>query len=91
MAFYTIENPDHEPVTADIGGRDEWALAQLVQAGADGCTPITNPAPRWAAYVHNLRGMGIQIETLTEKHGGAFPGNHARYILRSQVMKGGAA
>ena len=77
-----------------VSGRDRWALEQLRKAGAEGCTPIHNPAPRWAAYVHDLRALGVEIETITEPHEGEFPGTHARYVLRSGVSlgwKGGAA
>jgi len=53
-----------------------------------------NPAPRWSAYVHNLRESGVEIETVTEPHGGDFAGHHGRYVLRCGVSpdwKGGAA
>jgi hypothetical protein len=66
-------------------GRDAWALAELVKAGPDGCTPITHPGPRWSGYVLKLRKMGVNIETVTEKHGGTFAGHHARYVLRSPI------
>ncbi len=67
-------------------GRNAWALAELIKAGEKGCTPITHPGPRWSAYVHRLRHEhGLDIETIHEVHGGAFPGNHARYVLRSAV------
>lgn len=74
-----------------LSGRKAWALERLIEAGATGCTPITQPAPRWASYVHELRRMGIDIETITEPHGGPYPGTHARYVLRSIVVKGGDA
>lgn len=66
-------------------GRNAWAMRELVQSGRKGCTSIDNPAPAWAAYVQNLRGMGFDIETVTEPHGGPFKGHHGRYILRSDV------
>ena len=66
-------------------GRARWALDRLREAGPAGCTPIHEPAPRWSAYVHVLRGLGIDIETVREAHGGAFPGHHARYVLRCIV------
>lgn len=69
----------------DLHGREAWALLHLVAAGAKGCTPIDNPGPRWSAYVYKLRQRGIAIETVNERHGGAFAGNHARYVLRSRV------
>lgn len=75
--------PDGTPLKAV--GRDAWACLALVAAGARGCTPITTPGPRWSAYVHNLRRLGLVIETIHERHDGAFPGHHARYVLRSTV------
>ncbi|MBZ0129635.1 MAG: hypothetical protein K8F59_11015 [Rhodobacteraceae bacterium] len=76
-----------------VSGRDRWALEELRRAGDKGCTPIDNPAPRWSAYVFNLRELGLEIETLSEPHGGDFAGHHGRYVLRSGVTpdwKGGA-
>lgn len=69
-----------------LTGRDAWALSELIRAGKKGCTPIDNPGPRWSAYVHKLRHeYGLKIDTVHENHGGAFPGTHARYVLRTQV------
>ena len=69
-----------------ISGRIAWALAELAKAGANGCTPIDTPGPRWSDYVYKLKKEGISVETVTEKHGGAFAGHHARYVLRSPVQ-----
>jgi hypothetical protein len=66
-------------------GRNAWALSKLIGAGEKGCTPIDTPGPRWSAYIHNLRGDGLDIETVTERHGGPYTGTHARYVLRSPV------
>ncbi|MCC0035340.1 MAG: hypothetical protein H6887_08785 [Hoeflea sp.] len=66
-------------------GRDAWALLELEREGERGCTPITTPGPRWSAYVFNLRGMGLIIETIHESHEGPFPGTHARYVLHSPI------
>lgn len=68
-----------------VRGRDAWALRELVGAGARGCTSIDHPGPRWSGYVHKLRRAGLAIDTIHEKHGGEFPGRHARYVLRSRV------
>lgn len=68
-----------------VFGREAWALLQLIAAGERGVTPIDRPAPRWSAYVHDLRRLGIAIETVHEPHGGPFAGTHARYVLRSPV------
>lgn len=76
-----------------VAGRNRWALENLRRAGPEGCTPINNPAPRWSAYVWNLRELGVEIETITEPHGGDFAGHHARYVLRCHVVvawEGGA-
>ena len=72
-------------ITITARGRVLWALERLVAAGGRGCTPITEPGPRWAAYVHNLRGLGVPIDTIHEEHTGDFPGTHARYVLRASV------
>lgn len=92
--LYTVRNGDGEAFQILVSGRDRWALEELRKAGPKGCTPIDTPAPRWAAYVHDLRSIGVQIETLHEPHEGPFPGFHGRYVLRSTVTqgrKGGAA
>ena len=72
--------------TFTVKGRDAWALLELVKAGANGCTPIDSPGPRWSGYVFNLkRTHGLNIETRHEPHRGRFPGTHARYVLLSAV------
>lgn len=68
-----------------VAGREAWALGKLIVAGPKGLTPIDTPAPRWSHYVFLLRQRGIDIETIREPHGGPFPGQHARYVLRSDV------
>jgi hypothetical protein len=85
---YSVRTTDGGAFVILASGRVQWALNQLRKAGATGCTPVTNPAPRMAAYVHTLRGMGVEIETITETHEGDFPGHHARYVLRSDVSLG---
>lgn len=84
-APYRITPSAGEAFRVTVSGRDQWALDRLRKAGRKGCTPITEPAPRWSAYVHNLRKLGVEIETITEPHEGDFPGHHARYVLRSAV------
>ena len=81
-------------VTITVCGRNLWALERLAAAGLRGCTPITKPGPRWAAYVHTLRGLGVPVETIHEEHKGEFPGTHARYVLCATVTpetEGGAS
>lgn len=89
--LYHIQPEGGEAFTIQAKGRDAWALDRLCEAGPRGCTPICEPAPRWSAYIYNLRALGVPIETVTEPHGGAFAGHHGRYVLRARVVKGGAA
>ena len=74
-----------KPQVVTVVGRDLWALTELMDAGTEGCTPITRPAPRWSHYVWKLRQAGINVETITELHGGPYAGHHARYVLRTPV------
>lgn len=85
IASFTVRNADAEPFTIATKGRDRWALESLISAGANGCTPIDRPGPRWSAYVFNLRELGVRIETVYEGHDGPFKGSHARYVLQSHV------
>lgn len=85
MGTYRHIHEDGHSSVLTIKGRDEWALQQLIKARGKGCTPKDNPAPRWSGYVFNLRQVGIDIETLHERHGGEFPGVHARYVLRASI------
>jgi hypothetical protein len=85
---YSVTTTDGVAFAILISGRVRWALDQLLKAGTTGCKPIHNPAPRWSAYIFDLRGMGVEIETVTETHEGDFPGHHAVYVLRSGVSLG---
>lgn len=74
------------PVRFTLKGREAWALSRLIEAGQKGVTPVSEPTgPRWSAYVFNLRHRGFDIETRHERHGGPFPGTHARYVLHDDV------
>lgn len=88
--LYHIQPESGEAFTVEAKGRVAWALDRLREAGPRGCTPIEQPAPRWSAYVHRLRDLGVPVETRREPHGGAFSGTHGRYILRATARKGGA-
>lgn len=86
LKFITSYDVNGNRFTREIAGRYAWALLELKKAGKKGCTPIENPAPRWSAYIHKLRHeYGLDIKTIWEAHKGPFPGNHARYVLRSDV------
>ncbi|WP_341861315.1 hypothetical protein [Gymnodinialimonas sp. 57CJ19] len=76
------------PFTINVKGRDLWALEQLAKAAQSGVSPRDEPTgPRWSAYIHNLRGLGVPIETRREPHGGEFPGTHGRYILHATIER----
>lgn len=84
-AVFTVTNPNEQSFKLTLRGRNDWAMQQLMDAGSKGCTPIDNPAPRWSAYIFNLRKFGVNIRTVTEQHGGKFAGHHARYVLIAEV------
>lgn len=69
-----------------IRGRAAWALVQLIDAGAAGCSYIDSPAPHWPGYIHQLRNIGVVIDSIREAHRGPFPGHHCRYYLISPVV-----
>jgi hypothetical protein len=76
----TVRHPMTQAVVR-IGGREGWALAHLISAGAAGLTTLEQPAPRWSHYVYCLRRRGFAVMTERETHGGAFAGQHGRYRL----------
>lgn len=91
---FTIKSGAAVPQYIVVKGRDGWALEALIAQGPKGCTSINNPGPRWAAYVHKLRKLGVTIDTITETHDGPFAGHNARYVLARTITacrEGGAA
>ncbi|MEI4473356.1 winged helix domain-containing protein [Frigidibacter sp. MR17.24] len=85
LARFMARNGHEPPFPIAVKGRVRWALEALLRAGPHGCTPISDPGPRWSAYIHDLRALGLSIETVNEDHGGPFAGRHARYVLASTV------
>ena len=86
-ALFRVLKTDGTEAEIRVKGRDRWALESLIAAGPKGCTPLDHSGPRWSAYVFSLRHeCGVQIETVHEKHGPPFEGNHARYVLVSRVI-----
>ena len=73
------------PLTLHLRGRLARTMLELVKAGDEGITPLHNPAPRVSHYVMTLRRKGVTIETDMQPHGGAFPGEHGVYRLKSAV------
>lgn len=78
----TVQRGDR-PLT--FKGRQAWALHLLIERGAYGVTPLEQPALRWSSYIHRLRRGGLSIDTIPERHGGSFSGEHARYRLAETV------
>lgn len=72
-------------IILNLHGRLAWTLSELVKAGDNGITPLHNPAPRVSHYVMTLRRKGVAIDTDMMPHGGAFPGEHGVYRLKSAV------
>ncbi|WJR67253.1 hypothetical protein QTA58_00320 [Neorhizobium sp. CSC1952] len=75
--------PSGLPIT--VIGRESWTLRKLIGAGERGISSLDNIGPRISHYVWKLRGYGLAIETIQERHGGEFPGIHARYKLCSKL------
>src|SRR6185437_1071317 len=67
--------------------RAEFVLDELVTAGPAGLSKISYPGVNIGDAVLTCRKAGVQIETLHEPHGGEFAGHHARYVLRSRVVR----
>ncbi|SOC10168.1 hypothetical protein SAMN05877809_10578 [Rhodobacter sp. JA431] len=86
-ARFSVQIGGAAPFPIEVTGRERWALEALIAAGSKGCAPFDHPGPRWSAYVHDLRKLGVLIEKTTERHGGEFPGNHARYCLACLVRR----
>ncbi|WP_439105151.1 winged helix domain-containing protein [Celeribacter marinus] len=85
-ARFTAQTDTGRRFEITIKGRKRWALERLIDAGPQGCTPITEPAPRWSGYIFDLRKLGVDIETVEEEHGGTFAGSHGRYVLRTEIV-----
>lgn len=70
-----------------VAGKDAMALEALIKAAKCGviALELSNTwALRLGAYVHRLRGHGLDIETIREPHDD-IGGWHARYVLHSPV------
>ena len=67
-------------------GREAETLIALVNAGNLGITSLdafkAGWAVRLAAYIFDLKAMGVPIEATTEPHAG---GRHARYAFNGAV------
>lgn len=87
MPAYLISirlEPGGKPIT--FRGREAWTVKRLIEAGNRGFSSFDEPAPRLSHYIWRLRRAGIEIETVSEQHGGTFPGQHGKYFLRSRLV-----
>lgn len=85
---YRVSDQDGQSFIISLRhSRERDTLDALIRGGATGCTFYDDPAPRWASAIFKLRCRGLIIKTEREKHGGAYPGTHARYVLLSKVEK----
>jgi hypothetical protein len=58
-----------------VSGRVRCAFDRLSEAGLKGCTPITEPVPRWSHYIFKMRELAV-VSTA---------GHHALPVLHSNV------
>lgn len=69
-------------------GRNAQILDLLIDRGPDGLSAAeVAPGVRLAAHIERLRKAGVPIDTIHERHGGTFPGRHARYRLAREVRR----
>ena len=70
-----------------VAGKDAMTLHALISVGKAGITALEQSntwALRLGAYIHRLRGHGLDIDTIREPHDD-IGGWHGRYVLNSQV------
>ena len=75
----------HDGSTLDLHGRPAFTLHEMLRAGAAGITAMSYPGVRVSHSILLLRKAGISIETVEERHGGAFQGRHGRYVLKTPL------
>ena len=73
-------------IIREATGREAETVIALINAGPRGITSLeafrAGWAVRLAAYIRDLRLMGVPIDMKREAHDG---GKHGRYVLRSSV------
>lgn len=86
-SLYKVFPNEAAPFELEASGRQAWMLNQLIEAGEEGFTAKDAPGARVSDYIRRLRLEGVPIETVRQKHGGAFPGIHGVYVLQAEVTK----
>ncbi len=82
-----VVNEDYHTAVVNIPCEEAWALERLIEAGEDGCTPVSHPAPNWHGLVQRLRAKDIAIGCVPEPNDGTYPGFLVRYFLRASVRE----
>ncbi|QGJ73793.1 hypothetical protein [Sinorhizobium meliloti] len=82
-----ILNDNNEPCGFPVTfvGREAYTLRKLIDAGERGISSLDHIGIRLSHYVLKIRRAGITVETVPTSHGGAFPGHHGVYKLRSRL------
>ena len=83
----SVAEADGTSRTLAFEGQEARTLRALIEAGDRGVTSleISSWALRTSHYVFKLRGAGLVIEMVRERHDGPVPGHHGRYRLLSRV------
>lgn len=88
--YFIFASVNDGPFEIQISGRNADTLERLIIVDQRGIAATElNPGNRLAAYIYELRKLGLNIDTWMEPHGGQYAGRHARYVLQSIVMRGG--
>ncbi|MDL2408740.1 hypothetical protein PY650_24475 [Rhizobium calliandrae] len=69
-----------------VHGREAQTMQLLIKNGDQGISSLHHPGIRLSHYIFKLRSYGFLIETVNTPHSGDFPGHHAVYRLKSEVM-----
>lgn len=81
--IFAVTNADGARLNVIVKGHNSRALEILKRAGDAGWIPIDRPRQRLSTYIHQLSGLGVDIESIREGYDGSFSGTHVRYVLRS--------
>ncbi len=82
MANFIIHDKNREPRVITLTGRQHEVLFELMKG------PVLAPsARRTSAYIHKLRGKGIDIETVLHSNPARRGGTYGTYHLRSKVER----
>ena len=88
--YFIFASVNDGPFEIQISGRNADTLERLIIVDQRGISSTElNPGNRLAAYICELRKLGLNIDTWMEPNVGQYAGRHARYVLQSIVMRGG--